>query len=211
MKINCISDLHGFLPSIEEVSNCDLLLIAGDFSPSPRAEYEWTYQSFVPWLQEVDKKTKIISVAGNHDRMYESNPELIPKGDYWTYLQDSGTEFKGLKIFGSPWQKIFYDWAFNLTEIGLARKWKLIPDDTDILITHSPPYGYMDFSIHGNEHCGSPSLLERVREINPRLHVFGHIHEGYGQYNFDKTIMVNASHVNNKYEPINPIIAIELV
>jgi len=209
MKICCLSDLHGFLPEPKELPDCELLVMAGDYSPHPRTEREWTWGVFVPWLEQVSQRFPIVSCGGNHDIMYENNPDLIPR-DNWTYLQDTSTEVKGLKIFGSPWTRRFYDWGFNLDQEPLAKKWKLIPDDTDILITHSPVYMYGDYSSYGNENIGCPALYNRILDVKPKLCVFGHAHAGYGQYKIGNTILVNASHVDERYEKINPVIVVEI-
>lgn len=216
MKVCCLSDLHGHLPIVPD---CDLLILGGDYCPTTKGQIFWYGKVFANWLENTSKKTKIIGVAGNHDLLFEAKPELVPKMN-WEYLQDSGTEFKGFKIWGSPWQRRFYDWAFNASEEELAAKWSLIPDDTDILILHGPPLGYGDFSNYGNEHCGSPSLLERIKQIRPKLVVYGHIHGGYGIYkidNFDldkgdskESILINAAYVNEKYMPVNKPIIIEI-
>ena len=131
---------------------------------------------------------------------------------------------KKVKIWGSPWTKTFERMnpkckAFTFdTDDELAEKWKLIPNDIDILITHSPPYGILD-EVDSQEHCtsyhvGSRSLLKRVCEIKPKLHVFGHVHEGYGdiiaEWTNTPTAFVNASHVNEYYEPVNKPIRVIL-
>ena len=126
-----------------------------------------------------------------------------------TILQDSGTEFEGLKIWGSPWSLTFPPcgprqqpyWAFNLSEEELAKKWKLIPSDTDILVLHSPVYGYGDeaprMNSRGFENVGSPSLLAKIKEMNNLyLTIFGHIHDAQGKWNLmckngNRTILAN--------------------
>lgn len=210
MKICCVTDMHGYLPQIPE---CDLLLIGGDIVPTtmhdPSMSAIWMESNLRYWVNELAKRMKVIAVAGNHDFIFQEQPEDVPEMD-WTYLQDEGTEFEGLKIWGTPWQPYFYDWAFNLYEPDLVKKWALIPNDTDILLLHGPPHGYGDFSEYGNVHTGSPGLLEKILEIKPKLAVAGHIHSGYGRYNIGDTIFVNASHVNEKYKPQNKPVVVEL-
>ncbi len=199
MKICCLSDIHGFLPKIPE---CDLLILAGDYTPTSgvRKELAWFNKFFAPWLEE--QTAKVIGVAGNHDSLFEKAPELVPQMN-WTYLQDNGITWNGFNIWGSPWQPRFWDWAFNADEKFMEHKWSLIPEDTDILILHGPPHGYGDFSIYGEEHTGSPSLTKRIEEIKPQLVVAGHIHSGYGIYHIGETIMVNASYVDEQYLAAN--------
>lgn len=206
MKICCVSDLHGYLP---EIPDCDLLLLAGDYSPHPKTELFWLGKYFAPWIAELSQRMKIIGIAGNHDILFERYPDLVPQMK-WEYLKDSGTEFGGLKIYGTPWQLRFYDWAFNASEEELSRIWAKIPDDTDIFLLHGPPLGYGDFVPDDNKYVGSPSLLKRIEEIKPKLVVYGHIHAGYGQYSIDNTILVNVAHCDEKYRPVNPPIVVEI-
>lgn len=206
MRIAAVSDLHGHFPEIPE---CDLLLLAGDYCPVSYGQQHWFRNRFAPWINKVSEKTKIIGVAGNHDMIFQEAPHLVPEMN-WTYLQDSGCEFRGLKIYGTPWQPRFFDWAFNADEDELAETWSLIPDDTDILVLHGPPRGYGDFSPFGNEHTGSLSLLARIYEIQPKLVVAGHIHSGYGRYEIGDTVFLNCAMVDEKYKPVNPAHVIEL-
>jgi Icc-related predicted phosphoesterase len=138
-----------------------------------------------------------------------------------TYLEDSfitieSPEFsRPIKFYGSPWQPWFYDWAFNLPRMGeeLQKKWSLIPDDTDVLITHGPPNGYGDLVNNfrqPNTNVGCECLMSRIGEIKPLVSVFGHIHEGYGSEYGDKTLFVNASTCTSGYKPINKPIVVDL-
>lgn len=204
MKICCISDIHGHLI---DVPDCDLLLLGGDYC-SNHNEFWWYETKFAPWINNLSKRMKVVGVAGNHDFIFQENIYDVPSMN-WTYLQDKGFEWNGLNIYGTPWQPVFYDWAFNATEDKLSMIWDLIPNNTDILLLHGPPHGYGDFSPYGNVHTGSPSLLKKIEEIKPKLVVAGHIHPGYGRYNIGDTVFVNASIVNEKYQPVNSPIIIE--
>lgn len=237
MKICCISDPHSYLPEIPE---CDLLLISGDICPdtSPIPEYsaafsevihrprpgtldamwyqsEWLKGPFRKWLDEVPAKN-IVACWGNHDFIGERQPELVPSDLRWKLLTDSLIEINGLKIFGSPWQNWFYDWAFNAPEgpdgeIFLAKKYAQIPDDTDIIISHGPPKGFGDKTMDGQA-VGSVALLEAIKRIRPQLVVCGHIHNGAGVYHLPRgnksdCIIANASVVNERYELVRgPVI-----
>ena len=205
MKVIAISDQHGYLPEIKE--SCDLFLIGGDICPSRNHNVEfqasWLDTNFRSWLETIPAK-KIVGVAGNHDFVFQNRPYTVPKLP-WTYLQDSSTEFEGLRIYGSPWQPYFFDWSFNLYEKDLVEKWKLIPSNTDILVLHGPPHGYGDNAPRsggGTEKTGSISLLERIKEVKPKLCIFGHIHEGRGQWDMDGTILANVTLVDRKYDMV---------
>jgi Icc-related predicted phosphoesterase len=121
------------------------------------------------------------------------------------YLCDEELIIDGIKFYGTPYQPIFYHWAFNLDEENLKEKWAKIPSDTDVLLTHCPPKGILDSGF------GSESLLLKINELKLKLHVFGHIHNPYGvtgkTINGNNTIFANASVVNQQYLPVNkPII-----
>ncbi len=202
-KFCAISDLHGNLPTIPE---CDALLIAGDICPSNRAnstkqandQIDWLNSTFRRWLAEVS--VPVFAIAGNHDWCFQLKPHEIPELP-WTYLQDSGTEFEGFKIYGTPWTNLYYDWAFMREEKDLKKYWRGIPNDTDILITHGPPKYFGDLVDRG-ELVGSMSLLERVIEVNPKLVVFGHIHEGRGSWDHFGIKIANVTHVNKSMNPV---------
>lgn len=206
MKICCLSDLHGDLP---EVPDCDLLLLAGDYCPSRKVAHWWYREWFAPWLWEAWLNRTIVWIAGNHDTMLEDSPNEVLDHTPGTYLQDSAAAFNGLKIYGTPWQPRFFDWAFNLDEPELAEKWAAIPNDTDILLLHGPPAGCGDQTSSGDR-TGSPSLRQRILEVKPRLVVCGHIHESYGIHRLGDTVVVNAARMDERYRPINAPIVLEL-
>jgi len=207
MRICCTADLHGFLPRIPP---CDLLLIAGDVCPVHHhgLDYQcwWLKHTFAGWLSQQPCR-KAIMVFGNHDFIGEK-PELIPALPC-EILTDQLTEWEGLRIYGLPWQKPFFDWAFNLAEPMLGQKYAAIPK-CDIIVSHGPPLGYGDYSPYGKEHCGSLAFKDKIMEMRPQLVVFGHIHEGYGLYSNGQTIIANVSHVTGKYHPGNPPMVFEL-
>lgn len=216
MRIICISDLHGNLPRI---TNCDLLIVAGDICPvwnhDLHFQRNWLDSDFKWWLQETKNRAKnIIGIAGNHDLIFERQPESIPDSLDWIYLQDSSVQYEGLRIWGSPWQLYYFGWAFNLYEPDLKKKWESIPDDIDILVVHGPPHGYGDLTPDGRR-TGSQSLLERISALKKlKLVVTGHIHDSYGVYNLridDRVIPIaNSSLLNEQYELENEPLVFEL-
>ena len=214
MIIDCISDLHGYFPKLE---GGDLLIVAGDLTAK---DYKDEYIEFARWVCRTTYK-KIVVIAGNHDNLMQGQPEFFCSDEKLTYLCDSGTEFEGLKIWGSPWSLKFegmnlHCMAFTGTDDELKEKYALIPEDTDILITHGPQCGIFDVVEHYNkdhaENVGSCSLGERIVELkNLKLHVCGHIHEAYGNFKgIDGVHYVNASYVNEFYKPVNKPVRIIL-
>lgn len=206
MKIVLLSDTHN-RHAFFEVPAGDLLLHAGDFSGKGRLD---EVQAFLNWFAAQPHPHKVL-IAGNHDFLAERDPAafqaLIPPGV--TYLNDSGAEIGGIPIWGSPVQPVFFDWAFNRRRGAEIRQhWALIPPETQILITHGPPMGILDRTEQGQS-VGCEELAFFVEKIKPRLHVFGHIHEGYGMMEKDGTTFVNASNVNLRYEPVNAPVVIE--
>src|SRR6186997_2995362 len=116
MLVSAVADLHGNLP---EVPPCDLLLIAGDICPvrdhGLRAQRQFLDGPFRQWLDAAPAR-HVVGVAGNHDFVFEQEPERVPTDLRWTYLQDESTtiaDLAGLKVYGTPWQPVFFDWAFN--------------------------------------------------------------------------------------------------
>lgn len=217
MLIDCISDLHGYQP---ELTGGDLLIVAGDLTAR---DFASEHGKYCHWQYNLPYE-KIIFIAGNHDGYIEKRPDLYIDGCDNTgkvaYLQDSGIEYKGFKIWGSPWTPTFYDWHF-MKDRGaeIKKKWDLIPEDTDILITHGPPFGILDkvkYSSRGNPHgfAGCEELRNAIERIQPRLHVFGHVHEGYGQLTLKCTprdiLCVNASIMDEKYRPVNKPITVKI-
>lgn len=223
MKITCVSDLHGSFP---ETEGGDLLLIAGDLTTDDKTR---SWLQFYTWLGKQNYRKKIY-IAGNHDEVLKhcatssEERELLEILDEYDdtieYLCDSGTEFEGLKIWGSPWSLWFeginpHCQAFTGNEELLHAKFSLIPKDTDILITHSPPFGILDRTKWG-ELVGSGSLRNLLygESLRPRVHLYGHIHEAYGHIpkmlDFPGVQFINASHMDVNYEPVNPPINIEL-
>ncbi len=197
MKILATSDLHGTLPAIPP---CDLLLIAGDICPllSHDVAYqaEWLSTTFHKWLCRVPAR-KVVSIAGNHDWAFQNAPESVPELP-WTYLQDSGCEFEGLRIYGTPWTPEFNEWAFNATESELKSLFRRIPSGLDILLSHGPPYGFLDANAIGLQ-CGSIALRNAVVEKSPKAVVCGHIHEGFGCRQLGPTTIWNVSLLDGAY------------
>jgi Icc-related predicted phosphoesterase len=210
MKICCISDTHE-LHSVLEIPVSDLLIHAGDITNGGDEQAILAFDRWCGSLLRDNIVRKIVTIAGNHDFLFETDPERARSClRSSTYLEDSGIEWEGFRIWGTPWQPWFFDWAFNLkTEEELGRKFGKIPSGTDILISHGPPKNILDSTVRG-EKVGSTALRSRIWEVGPRLVVFGHIHEGYGFQEEAGTILVNASICDIRYRPVNEPVIIEL-
>lgn len=200
-RIVCISDTHEQHDRIS-VPDGDLLLFAGDMSFMGD---EAAVHRFNDWLAGLPHPHKVV-IAGNHDWIFERNPvrakTLITNA---TYLNDSGCEIDGIKIWGSPVQPEFCNWAFNRKRGSeIDQHWQKIPEDTDILLVHGPPYGILDTAAPGREHLGCRDLLRAVERVNPKLVVFGHIHGGAGWAHLQEemgTLLVNAAVLDEAYKP----------
>lgn len=210
IKIVCISDTHGLHDQVE-LPKGDILIHAGDCT-----NFGTTAQvsQFIHWFSEQDFKHKIF-IAGNHDFFFEEQSEVLIHdllSDYpdVIYLEDSEVTVEGLKIWGSPYTPTFFDWAF-MRDRGeeIQQHWDLIPKDTDILITHGPPYRILD-TAPGHKSVGCEELLIAVKKVNPMYHIFGHIHGDYGVEQQIDTTFVNASICSEQYKPINKPITIEI-
>jgi Icc-related predicted phosphoesterase len=197
MNVLAISDLHGYLPEIPE---CDLLLLGGDYCPTRNLDQERRFilGDFKDWLK-AQKARYIVGIAGNHDFIFQEDPN-ISKELPWIYLQDSGVELEGIKIYGTPWTPKFFSWAFMGHEHKLRDKFKTIPKGLDILLSHGPAYRHLDKTQDGT-HAGAFALWEKVNEVKPDSHVFGHIHEARGILDSENTRFYNVTHVTLHYEP----------
>lgn len=212
MRVIHISDTHMKYP---QVPDGDLIIHSGDFSF--RASVQDTIQ-FNDWLGTLPH-TNIILVPGNHDALLEKDTalarEILTNA---IVLIDQEVVIDGVKFYGSPWSLNYGVWHFMGNEKELERKFAGIPDDTDVLITHSPPYGILDEVPYyvpqtgemGVRHCGSHALLRRVLEVKPRAHCFGHIHPSYSQIEQHGIKFINAALMNDNYVMVNEPIVFEI-
>ncbi len=233
-RIVCISDTHGYHDKLD-LPDGDLLIHAGDFTSGGTSEEVF---KFLKWIRVMSNRFTYgaIYIAGNHDRSYdvkylnefEVQLDINKKGDLpiWLrsgmsvyssrhlhYLNNSGLDIDGLKVWGSPITP-WYDgdfWAFNAHKGGdISRYWEMIPEDTDVLITHGPPARILDYFNRDRVHAGCYDLRNKVERIKPKLHVFGHIHDGYGVVKEGGVIYVNASIVDAQYTVRNKPLVINI-
>jgi Icc-related predicted phosphoesterase len=221
MKICAISDLHGYLP---EINQSDILLIAGDISPleiqfnKPKMKI-WLETEFAYWIKSLPVD-KVYMIAGNHDGYFESintmnmaefrtqcDFKLIYLKNNYVVHRHDGKEYK---IFGTPYCHIFGSWPFMRSDEYMEEKFKAIPDEVDIIISHDPPYGIgqvdqiLETTRWSNQllrHCGNPPLAKRLGEIKYKLLVCGHIHSGdHDLFEFNGGQVVNVSMKNENYQ-----------
>ncbi|XP_033629823.1 metallophosphoesterase MPPED2-like isoform X1 [Asterias rubens] len=233
VRFVCISDTHNqaarLLPTIPDG---DVLIHGGDFTNVGSLK---EIKQFNDFMGKLPHRHKIV-IAGNHevtfDRqlMTEQNSHVFMsfatalqevKQEDWkhipshltncTYLEDAEVNIMGFRIYGSPWQPEFCDWAFNLPRgKPLLDKWNLIPTGIDILVTHGPPLGHGDLTT-SKERAGCVELLTSIqRRLKPKYHIFGHIHEGYGVTTDNTTTFINASICTVNYSPSNHPIVFDL-
>lgn len=217
-RIVLLSDTHQHHRTLT-IPDGDVLVHCGDWTNQGTPE---AVTDFGAWLRAQPHAFKVL-IAGNHDRCLDRRyplargsalRELAGSGEL-LYLEDSGVEILGLRFWGSPWTPPFFDWAFMVPSAQRARYWSMIPDDTDVLITHGPPFGLRDWNASG-ERCGDPELAKRVFTLPAlKLHAFGHIHEGYGRtparhLNGAIHTAVNAATCTGAYRPTNPPIVVDL-
>ena len=208
--ITFISDTHGKHNELtKDLPGGYMIIHCGDVS-NRGLIYE--INQFTEWFSNLPYTYKIF-IAGNHDFGFEkirkSNEVgvAIPHGVI--YLQDEMVEIDGIKIYGSPWQPEFYDWAFNLPRgEKLAEKWALIPGNTDILITHGPAFRMLDHVPSGMM-VGCEDLFNRIIEVKPKIHASGHIHHARGAKEFNDTLFINASICTERYDPTNKPFVVE--
>jgi len=218
LKITFISDTHTKHNQItKDLPGGDILIHAGDISSMG---YKHEIENFCKWFDGLDNYDTKVFIAGNHDWGFQNHPEqtmqIINSYKWFNYLQDElfmvGENYDDMiKIYGSPWQPEFHNWAFNLPRMGdqLKAKWDLIPMNTDILITHGPAWGYVDKVVGQTKNLGCELLADRIKVVKPKIHVCGHIHSGHG-YVFDgDTHYINASVLDESYYYNNEPLSVE--
>lgn len=232
MRFVCISDTHCQHMAINfNLPEADGIIFAGDFANNGELH---DCAKGLHWLNALPYKYRIV-IAGNHDVFMDKNhprailsgsnqsmlDSTLPVSEGFHYLQNSGVEIEGVKIWGSPYTPNFYEWrwGFNLGRgAPLRQNWDQIPSDTDILVTHGPAYGILDgcpdyeYSSDGSLiHVGDKDLLDALKRVKPKAHVFGHVHYSYGAKIVNGRICINASVCNEDYDPVNKPFAIDIV
>lgn len=210
IKTILISDTHGLHRQLK-VPDGDILIHAGDIQSYG---YPHEVEDFNNWLGELPHAHKIV-IGGNHDQtLYEAGYEKVAK-KYITnaiYLENSGCTIEGIKFYGSPITPKFMNWFF-MAERGIEiqnKYWSKIDRDTDILITHGPPMGILDKVIDTNKALGCTDLLWTVKQLKPKIHIFGHIHSSHGTVIQDNIKFINASVMDEEYQIAYTSIEVEI-
>lgn len=222
-KLKCcaISDTHGYHNDIT-LDPGDILFHAGDFTMVGRAK---ELLDFLLWFSNQPYKTKIL-VAGNHDLSLDYKKRTKKHGVVFEpklkeafltlcsqlnihYLEHSYIEVQGLRVFGSPYTPSFKDWGFGVdTNEKMEQMFSKLPKNLDVLITHGPPHQILDEAHY--QYLGSPAIAEAIFKKKPKVHIFGHIHEGYGMKKFNETLFINASYCGMPYNQFNQPVYFEL-
>lgn len=209
MKIVALSDTHGCYENLS-VPDGDVLVHTGDACFNGTNRYQ--FENFMKWMSNQNFRHKIY-VPGNHDGVIEHDIDTARK-QFKKYgislLVDEKIEIDGKTFYGSPWTPTFLDWYF-MKDRGedIEKVWNLVPDNIDVLLTHGPPYGVLDRVLEGS-HQGCEQLLNKVNEVKPKLHIFGHIHEGRGFVEKNGIHFYNVSVIDRYLDKIYPVVEIEI-
>ena len=196
-KILHISDTHGCHHRLHDLPDADILVHSGDFTMNGSEQEAF---DFLNWFCDLDYRHKIF-ICGNHDNcLYGANIDGLDTNVH--YLCNSGIELNGIYFYGVP---MFVEDCITERQ---NRNYAQIPVDTDVLITHTPAYGILDYD--DNIYYGSKELFFRISAVNPRLHLFGHIHSQNGIVKIDSTTFSNGAIMNADYTNLNSPNLIEI-
>ena len=211
LKVVSFSDTHNLHDKVK-LPKCDIAIFAGDFSG--RGNRLETFY-FFRWFSKQSQCKYKVAITGNHDICFDDRHHDETHSNKWlssllkdfnniNILHNSSINIEGVKIWGSPITPWYHGdrWAFNMRKDEIRDVWKLIPNDSDIVVTHGPVFGILDFADRG-VHAGCESLLKAIEEKKPKFHICGHIHEGYGTYTTEDTTYINCSVMNLNYEVAN--------
>lgn len=189
MTLLHLSDTHGHHRRLTDLPQADVVVHSGDITENGTAREAL---DFLEWFCDLPHPHKLF-IAGNHDAcLCDAAINGLPADVH--YLCYSGVEIEGLRFWGIPMLLTDVLSGKYLSEI------KCIPDGTDVLITHEPPFDILDEA--DSIHYGNQELLERVKEIKPRYHLFGHVHANYGLLKQNDVVYSNAS-LFSEYNQLN--------
>ena len=182
MKILQISDTHNCHRILTNLTKADVIVHCGDLADNGTED---EVVDFLNWFIDLSYPYKLF-VTGNHDLCLWDAENIQNLPDNVFFLQNRGVTIEGVKFFG-----IAYNHSANL-----------IPEDTDIVITHEPPSMILDESAGKN--WGNIPLFKRMMEVRPCYHLFGHAHEGYGTIKQNGIVFSNASVLDDQYRMCHP-------
>lgn len=229
MKCICLSDIHGTLLPVEDYFEpCELVCICGDIVPlniqgNHKKARKWLINEFKPWCESLPCD-KVIFIAGNHDSCMHDEDfmySIFPKDEKVTYLFHevyvyASREGKECSIFGTPYCKLFGNWAFMEMDNVLDSLYQDIPESLDILLTHDQPYGWGDIIMDNviwntGEHIGNKPLAKAILQKRPRFQFNGHLHScDHNLIEIGETKHYNVSIKNEKYEPVYDPLVVEV-
>ncbi len=184
MKILHISDTHNCHRQLKNLPEADVIVHSGDVSMNGKIE---EVLDFLNWFSQLPYGHKLF-VEGNHDTsLFKCKINGLP--DNMHFLQDEAIRIGGVNFYGVS-MKRSYD------SVKLQ-----IPDDTDVVISHEPPFGILDFV--DEMHYGDGKLMDQLKQLQPRLHLFGHIHPQYGKKTVGLTTFVNSALLGEGFELVN--------
>lgn len=221
MKTWIISDMHQQFDKLQVPKDIELCICAGDatnvkiLAVNQNEAIDWCN-----WVRALP--FDVIFVPGNHDMTFEGSLKFLDIPSNLITLRHESINYKGLRIFGSPYTPAFgKGWAFNINRSKIDKYWKEIPKGLDILITHGPPKSILDYTEYkrnGVTNVGDRSLLRHVIEKRPKYHIFGHLHDERDIYNagvfnassIPHTTFINASCVDLRHNWRNNGIVIDI-
>ena len=234
LDIIALSDTHGYLPEI--TTPFDLLLQPGDICPAHDHYYayqiNWFQHDYADWINKLPFKnewSKVVLTWGNHDFVGErigktelacfdittNNRVITLRNEEYDFNYPTDDGVKSLKIFGTPYCKIFGNWAFMISDEKLKQKFSFIPENCDILISHDAPdmnnLGLISMGHYSGTNAGNKVLADAIKEKKPKIALCGHIHSGNHNFeNIDGTLMANVSYVNEDYYPSHDILHFQI-
>lgn len=230
LKICALSDLHGTLLSVEDIEPCELVCISGDIVPlniqaNSHKTKSWLRNKFKPWCESLPCD-KVVFIAGNHDRYLQDLNfmySVFPKDGKVTYLFHEGYTYtskdgKEYSIFGTPYCKIFGNWAFMESNEILIKLYEDIPENLDILISHDAPFGISDIILQedcswydGKTHLGNEPLSAAILKRAPKIVLHGHLHSTSREFEeWGHSKVINCSIKDEHYNPVYDPIVFEL-
>ena len=201
MKIVAISDTHGHTPDLPDG---DILIIAGDIFPIDNHDHHFQRRylnaRIIPWIKEHNFK-HVLFVPGNHDFLCEI-PGIyrVFENQGIHFLVDRSQTIEGINFYGFPWVPNLEYWAFHAHDPMMVDKCDEIPMDTDILISHGPPINILD---NKDMNYGCTHLAARLQRVLPMYHIFGHVHEGYGEIQLGDICFMNVSYLDDDYQIVD--------